>query len=88
MRARGRVLVLAFLLILLSTAFPASTAVLYVYPDCDNQPNLACGLACTTDGCALIVYSDPTVNDSDYCYYVSGAGSSNCIGGKYHKCCM
>jgi len=82
MRVRAlRLLAVAVFAVMSTTSAPA-----IIHPDCSNQPNLACGLACTPDGCAIIVTPDPT-DDHYYCYYVSGVGSANCLGGTFHPCC-
>ncbi len=55
-------------------------------PDCNNQPDLRCGLTCSQSGCT-VVYTSDNSTDRNYCYEV-GSGSTNCLGGTYHKCCL
>jgi hypothetical protein len=81
-----RMKVLRLLVVAGIVALSTTTAPAIIHPDCSNQPNLACGMLCTQDGCAILVMPDPTDNHN-YCYYVSGGGSGNCLGGTFHPCC-
>jgi hypothetical protein len=73
-----RVMFLAAALAMVASNLPAP-----LWPDCNNQPDLNCGMTCTQDGCIIIVTPDES-HYHDFCYRMSG---SNCMGGSYHKCC-